>query len=64
MTKRTTFSQADVARAIRGALKGGLAPGSFKVEIEDGKITISPFTDAPLDEAADMARRMRKAFGY
>jgi hypothetical protein len=63
MTKRAAFKQSDIARAIRGALQGGLPVGSFKVTVENGLPVILPVAaNAPLNDADDMERRMRDAF--
>lgn len=64
MTKRATVRQADVARVVRGALAAGLPVGSFSVEVVDGIVRLLPIAaNAPSDDAAEMARRMREAFG-
>ena len=64
MTKRATFRQADVTRAIRGARAAGLPDGSFKIEIVDGRITLLPIAaNEPLNAADDVERRMKDAFG-
>lgn len=64
MTRRAAFSQADVTRLVRGAIKGGLPVGSFKVVVEGGKPVLLPIAaNAPSDDASEMERRMREAFG-
>jgi hypothetical protein len=64
MTARAQIRQADVARVVRGALKAGLPVGSFSVEVVDGIVRLLPIAaNAPSDDAADMERRMREAFG-
>lgn len=65
MMARVAFKQAEVTRMIKGAIAAGLPPGSFKVVHKDGELSLLP-TDAadPLDEAADLERRMKDAFGY
>lgn len=64
MTKPAAFRQSDVTRLVRGAIKGGLPVGSFKVVVENGQPVLLPLAaNAPSDDAADMERRMREAFG-
>lgn len=64
MTRRASFRQADVTKLIRGAIAGGMPVGSFKVVAEEGRLTLSPVASREgADDAADMARRMREAFG-
>lgn len=64
MSRRATFTQAEYARAIAGAIRGGLPVGSFKVVVENGALAILPIAaNAPSDDAQDMERRMREAFG-
>ena len=53
MPRSSTIKQADVTRAVRGALAGGLAVG--RVEVERDRIVIHAKDDAdgpsaPLDE--------------
>lgn len=63
MTKRATFSQADVTRLAKGALKAGLPVGSFKIVVEGTQISLLPIAaNGPSDDDADLARRMREAF--
>lgn len=43
MTRRAiTFTPADYATAIKGAVKGGMPVGTFKIVVEDGRLTILP----------------------
>jgi len=42
MTQRSTFSQADVTRLIKGAIRGGWPVGSFKVVVENGAPALVP----------------------
>ncbi len=64
MTRRAAFSQADVTRVIRGALKAGLPASAFKVEVVGGIVRLLPVAaNEPSDPAQDAARRMREAFG-
>lgn len=64
MTKPAAFKQSDVSRAVRGALRGGLPVGSFKVVVEGARIELLPVAaNAPSDAAAEAEQRMREAFG-
>lgn len=64
VTQRAAFRQSDVSRLVRGALKGGLPVGSFKIAVENGQPVLLPIAaNAPLDDAADVERRMKDAFG-
>jgi hypothetical protein len=64
VTAPAKVKQADVARVIRGALSAGLPAGSFSVEVVDGVVRLLPLAaNAPLNEADEMERRMRDAFG-
>lgn len=68
MTRRAAFSQADVSRAIAGAMKAarkaGLPADFYRLEIVDGKISLLPnAANAPLNDADEMERRMKDAFG-
>jgi len=46
MTRKAAFTAADYARAVAGALKGGLPVGSFKVVVENGELAILPVANA------------------
>lgn len=46
MSRKAAFSAADYARAVQGALKGGLPVGSFKIAVENGALAILPVADA------------------
>jgi hypothetical protein len=64
MSPRATFRQIEVTRLVRGALKGGLPAGSFKVVLEDGKPVLLPIAaNSAVDDAEDAERRMKEAFG-
>jgi len=64
MTARARFSQTEVTRLVKGAIKGGWPVGSFKVVVENGEPALVPTAaNAPSDDAAEMAHRMREAFG-
>jgi hypothetical protein len=64
VTKPSTFRQSDVSRAVRGAIKGGLPVGSFKVVVENGRVEVLPIAanESP-DPGAAAARKIREAFG-
>ena len=58
MSRRAAFTSEDYARAVRGALKGGLPVGSFKIAVENGALAILPVaTSAPLPSADSAAER-------
>lgn len=64
MSARAAFRQADVTRLVRGAIKGGMAAGSFKVTLEDGRPVLLPIEGgAALSEAERVERAMKDAFG-
>lgn len=52
MSRRANFTQADYARAIKGAVQGGMPVGSFKIVVEDGRLTILPIAQADAPVAA------------
>ena len=61
---RVAFKTADVTRLIKGALNAGLSLDQFRVvHTPDGLALLPAHADAPHDEAEDMDRRMRDAFG-
>lgn len=67
MTARATIRKADVARQAEGlmkaALRAGLPVGSFEVVVEGDRVRLLPAAaNEPLDEAAEMERRIRGAF--
>jgi hypothetical protein len=66
MSRRArTFTQADVSRALRGAIKGGLQPTRIEIDA-DGKIVIlceiAPEPSA--DDPAGWEQRLRRANGW
>jgi hypothetical protein len=64
VTQRAAFRQAVVTRLVKGAIKGGWPVGSFKIAVENGEPVLVPIAaNGPSDDAAEMARRMREAFG-
>lgn len=64
MTTRARYSQADVSRLVKGAIKGGWPVGTFKVVVENGEPALVPVAaNTSSDPAADAARRIREAFG-
>ncbi len=63
MTRRAAFRQSDIRRLVKGAIDGGLPPGSFLIKVVDQELQLLPIAaNAPSDDAAEMARRMREAF--
>jgi hypothetical protein len=64
VTRRAAVRQADVSRVISGALKAGLPAGSFSVEVVQGVVRLLPIAaNGPLNDADDIERRMKDAFG-
>lgn len=64
MTARARFRQSEVTRLVKGALKGGLPVGSFKLSLENGYPELVPIAaNTSSDPYADSARRIREAFG-
>lgn len=58
MTRRAPFRQADIARAIRAAMKAGLAVEGLSVRIEPGgaiEVRQAPPASAPDESASAMA---------
>lgn len=53
MSTKAAFTQSDVVRAIRGALKAGLPPGSFSVELGDNVIRLLPVASADVHRPGD-----------
>lgn len=68
MTARVSFRVADTRRSIRAAIQAlraeGLSPADFQIVHKDGETRILPAGgSAGFDEAADLERRMKDAFG-
>lgn len=68
MTVRAAIRQADVRRAIRGALEGiraaGFSPDQFEIIHRDGETHLLPASGSKAPtEADDLERRMKDAFG-
>lgn len=68
MTKPAAMRKADVSRLVSGAFEGairaGLAVGTFKVVVEGNRAEVLPIAaNAPSDDANELSRRMREAFG-
>lgn len=63
MTRRAPFTQLDVKRLVKGALAAGLPADSFVVKVVGDQLQLLPIAaNAPSDDAAEMASRMREAF--
>lgn len=64
MRKRAAVTATEVARVVKGAIKGGLPPGSFTVHVEGSAIRLLPAAaNEPSDAAAAAEKLMRDAFG-
>jgi hypothetical protein len=64
VSARARFSQSEVTRLVKGAIKGGWPVGSFKISMENGYPELVPVAaNTSSDPAADAARRIREAFG-
>jgi hypothetical protein len=64
MTRRAAVRQAEISRIIRAAQKAGMAPGSFTVEVDGGRVRLLPAAnDGALTAAQEAEKRMREAFG-
>lgn len=67
MSRKAAFSAADYARAVQGALKGGLPVGSFKIAVENGALAILPAATEqvpPADQLEDELAAWRAKRGY
>ena len=53
MTRPAPVRQADVARIVRGAIRGGLALGSFKIQVEGARVTLLPIGAASANPDAE-----------
>ncbi len=68
MSRRAVMRQAEVRRLFKGAVEGaravGWPDGSYRLKIVDGCVEVLPIAaNGPSDDAADMAERIRRAFG-
>lgn len=68
MTARAAITASEIKRRFRAVVEGaramGWADGSYTVEIVDNGVRVLPIAaNAPSDDAQDMERRMREAFG-
>jgi hypothetical protein len=54
MSRRAAFSVAEVSRLVRGAIRGGMPVGSFKVVVENGHPELVPINgNEPLPSPTD-----------
>lgn len=65
---RVAEKQADMVRGFRAAIQAlrreGLSPSDFRIVHRNGETTILPANDSgAFDEAEDLERRMKDAFG-
>jgi len=52
---RAAFTSRDIERAVRGALKGGLEPGKFAIEVTPlGRLRILPSGVASVQSAGEL----------
>lgn len=68
MTRAASETTAQVARAFRGVIQAlrleGLSPADYRIIHKNGETTLLPANAAgALDEADDLERRMKDAFG-
>jgi hypothetical protein len=42
MSRKAAFKQSDVTRLVKGAVAAGLPVGSFKIAVENGRLTLLP----------------------
>lgn len=64
MTKPAAFTQSDITRLIKGALKAGLPVGSFKVTVDNGRPSLLPISAPdPLPSADDAEDAWDRALG-
>ena len=62
MTRRAaTFTQADVSRAARGAIKAGLRPDRIEIDAAGKIVVIFGVAPEPGDDPADWEARLRAA---
>jgi hypothetical protein len=65
--RRASFTQAQITRAVRGAIKGGLSVSGVKVDADGSIIVLSgpeaPPTEGPADPA-DFMERLAAARGW
>ncbi len=68
MTAKAAMRQSEITRLFKGAFKAaqdfGLPVGSYEIRVENGGARILPLAaNEPLDDAAEMGRRIEEAFG-
>ena len=52
MTKAAHFTQADVARLVKGVVAAGWPVGSFQIVVEKGRLAVLPFEGASVSPVA------------
>jgi hypothetical protein len=58
---RIPFTQAEVTRAVRGAIKGGLVVSEVRVDPEGNITVLSSGQSEQYDDPADFEKRLQKA---
>lgn len=71
MSKLASFRQVDVKRLMKGALDAGLPVDSFKIVVENGRLTLLPIAQLspspaspPADDLDAEIAEFEKAHGY
>lgn len=62
MTRRSAPTQADIRRTVKGVIEAGMPVGSFKVVVEDGRLTILPIAqaEAPVEASVGYSKALEK----